>query len=242
MNKLYTLLTALLCATASLTAQNITVKLNGQNIANGSTVEKYYAEDRTWDEELEDYNPGLYPEIVFSSAANGNVTAVLTSLDKSEDIGFCWGGECSMTFAANGYKATKADIAYNKKLHGEQNLEIEVIHDTPWTENYTRELELTITQKGETFTCRIILGVDPEKAASINNVASKKPVVFANNALCTNLDEPATVTIYSITGADVLSKNVNASGAVSLNNLPKGDYLYRAKTSKKSYTGKIVLR
>lgn len=73
-------------------------------------------------------------------------------------------------------------------------------------------------------------------------MTSKKPVIFANNALCTNLDEPAVVTIYSITGADVLSKNVNASGAVSLNNLPKGVYLYRAKTSKKSYTGKIVLR
>jgi hypothetical protein len=241
MKKLYTLFIATICA-AAMTAQNISVKIDGQAVANGSTFEKYYAEDRTWYAELEDYNPGLYPEIVFSSQANGNVTVTLASLDNSEDVGFCCGGACEMTDASKGYKAVKADLAYNKLLHGEQNLEIEVIHNTPWTENYTRELELTIVQKSETFTCKIILGVDPDKAASIGGIASKKPITYANNTLTCNLDTPTFVTLYSVTGAEAMQKSVSAKGSISLQSLAKGVYIYRAKSDNKSYTGKVVVK
>lgn len=241
MKKLYTLFIATICA-AAMTAQNISVKIDGQAVANGSTFEKYYVEDRTWDAELEDYNPGLYPEIVFSSQANGNVTVTLASLDNSEDVGFCWGGQCERTEAAKGYKAVKANVAYNKLLHGEQNLEIEVIHNTPWTENYTRELELTIVQKSETFTCKIILGVDPEKAAGINGVGSKKTVSFANNTLTFNIASAATVSLYSVTGSEVLKKDISTTGSISLSTLPKGVYIYKVNGASKTYTGKVVVK
>lgn len=241
MKKLYSLFIAAICS-ASLAAQNISITINGQDVPNGSTYTKYYAEDKTWDAELEDYLVGIYPEVIFKSAANGNVTATLTSIDNSEDIGFCWGGECEMTLAKNGYKAVKADVAYNKKLHGEQNLEIEVMHDSPWTENYTRELDLTITQKSETYTCKIILGVDPDKAAGINSVGQNKPVTYANNTIHCNIGAPAVVSIYSVTGAETLKKSISSTGAVSLNHLAKGVYIYKVSSESKNYTGKIIVK
>lgn len=241
MKKLYSLFIATICA-ATLTAQNISITIDGQEVANGSTYTKYYAEDKIWDADLEDYLGGLYPEVIFKSTANGNVTAKVTSLDNTEDVGFCWGGACEMTLAENGYKAVKADVAYNKMLHGEQNLEIEVIHETPWTENYTREIELAITQKSETFTCKIVLGVDPEKAAGINGIGQKKAISYANNVLSHNLGSQTLITLYSVTGSEVMKKSVSSPGSISLNNLPKGVYIYRAKSNTKNHTGKVVVK
>ncbi len=242
MKKIYTLLAAMLCASATLTAQNISVTLDGMKIENGSTVEKYYEADQTWDEDLGAYKPGLYPEILFSSTVNGNVDATVKSLDNNEDVGFCWGEVCEMTLASKEYIATKLGVSYNKVLHGEQNLNIDVMHDTPWTENYTREIELTITQRGETFTCKIILGVDKEKALNITDMATVKPVSYAGNTLSFSLNDAVAVTVYSVTGSDVLTESVAADGSVSLANLPKGVYIYSAKSAGKNYTGKVVVK
>ncbi len=241
MKKLYTLFAAMLCASASLTAQNITVTMDGEKIENGATVAKYYEEDKSyWGEEPEDYDAGIHPEFMFSSTVNGAVDAVVTSLDNSDDVAFCFGSECVTTSASNGYKVAKTSQYTIKK--GEVDLQLYVHHLAPWTENYTREIELSLTQKGETFTCKIILGVDKEKAQSINGFEASKPVDFANNALAFSLKEDAVVTVYSVTGSDVLSENVEANGCVSLANLPKGIYLYRAQSAGKSYTGKVVVK
>jgi|GEM_PF-2508962 len=234
MKKLYSLLAAMVCA-ASLTAQNLTVTLDGQNIANGATVEKYYAE-----EELDDMDVyGLYPKFILTSKVNGNCDATLMSVDKANDVAFCFNG-CVFTGAGNNYTVNHTGVATRKNT--EYDLGIHVQHDNKWTENYTRELDLTVTQKGETFTCKIILGVDPEKAAGINGTGSKKPVSFASNTLTFNLGSAATVSLYSVTGSEVLKKDINSTGSVSLSTLPKGVYIYKVNGTSKTHTGKVVVK
>ena len=234
MKKLYSLLAAMVCA-ASLTAQNLTVTLDGQNIANGATVEKYYAE-----EELDDMDVyGLYPKFILTSKVNGNCDATLMSVDKANDVAFCFNG-CVFTGAGNNYTVNHTGVATRKNT--EYDLGIHVQHDNKWTENYTRELDLTVTQKGETFTCKIILGVDPEKAAGISGTGSKKPVSFASNTLTFNLGSVATVSLYSVTGSEVLKKDINSTGSVSLSTLPKGVYIYKVNGTSKTHTGKVVVK
>lgn len=224
----------MVCA-ASLTAQNLTVTLDGQNIANGATVEKYYAE-----EELDDMDVyGLYPKFILTSKVNGNCDATLVSVDKANDVAFCFNG-CKFLNAGNNYSVTHYGKAVRKGE--EHDLGIHVQHDNKWTENYTRELDLTVTQKGETFTCKIILGVDPEKAAGISGTGSKKPVSFASNTLTFNLGSAATVSLYSVTGSEVLKKDINSTGSVSLSTLPKGVYIYKVNGTSKTYTGKVVVK
>lgn len=224
----------MVCA-ASLTAQNLTVTLDGQNIANGATVEKYYAE-----EELDDMDVyGLYPKFILTSKVNGNCDATLMSVDKANDVAFCFNG-CVFTGAGNNYTVNHTGVATRKNT--EYDLGIHVQHDNKWTENYTRELDLTVTQKGETFTCKIILGVDPEKAAGINGTGSKKPVSFASNTLTFNLGSAATVSLYSVTGSEVLKKDINSTGSVSLSTLPKGVYIYKVNGTSKTHTGKVVVK
>ena len=234
MKKLYSLFAAIICA-ASLSAQNMTVTIDGHSIANGSTYEKYYAE-----EELDDMDVyGLYPKFILTSKVNGNCDATLVSIDKADDVAFCFNG-CEFLNAGNNYSFTHSGKVVRKGE--EHDLGIHVQHDNKWTENYTRELNLTLVQKGETFTCKIILGVDPEKAAGINGVGSKKPVSFANNTLTFNIASAATVSLYSVTGSEVLKKDISTAGSISLSTLPKGVYIYKVNGASKTYTGKVVVK
>lgn len=234
MKKLYSLFAAIICA-ASLSAQNMAVTIDGHSIANGSTYEKYYAE-----EELDDMDVyGLYPKFILTSKVNGNCEAALVSVDKADDVAFCFNG-CVFTGANNNYTVNHTGVVVRKDM--EYDLGIHVQHDNKWTENYTRELNLTLVQKGETFTCKIILGVDPEKAAGINGIGSKKPVSFANNTLTFNIASAATVSLYSVTGTEVLKKDISTAGSISLSTLPKGVYIYKANGASKTYTGKVVVK
>lgn len=234
MKKLYTLFAAIICA-ASLSAQNMAVAIDGHSIANGSTYEKYYAE-----EELDDMDVyGLYPKFILTSKVNGNCEAALVSVDKADDVAFCFNG-CVFTGASNNYTVNHTGVVVRKDM--EYDLGIHVQHDNKWTENYTRELNLTLVQKGETFTCKIILGVDPEKAAGINGVGSKKTVSFANNTLTFNIASAATVSLYSVTGSEVLKKDISTAGSISLSTLPKGVYIYKVNGASKTYTGKVVVK
>jgi hypothetical protein len=234
MKKLYSLFAAIICA-ASLSAQNMTVTIDGHSIANGSTYEKYYAE-----EELDDMDVyGLYPKFILTSKVNGNCEAALVSVDKADDVAFCFNG-CVFTGANNNYTVNHTGVVVRKDM--EYDLGIHVQHDNKWTENYTRELNLTLVQKGETFTCKIILGVDPEKAAGINGVGSKKTVSFANNTLTFNIASAATVSLYSVTGSEVLKKDISTAGSISLSTLPKGVYIYKVNGASKTYTGKVVVK
>ena len=234
MKKLYSLFAAIICA-ASLSAQNMAVTIDGHSIANGSTYEKYYAE-----EELDDMDVyGLYPKFILTSKVNGNCDATLVSIDKADDVAFCFNG-CKFLNAGNNYSFTHSGKVVRKGE--EHDLGIHVQHDNKWTENYTRELNLTLVQKGETFTCKIILGVDPEKAAGINGVGSKKTVSFANNTLTFNIASAATVSLYSVTGSEVLKKDISTAGSISLSTLPKGVYIYKVNGASKTYTGKVVVK
>lgn len=234
MKKLYSLFAAIICA-ASLSAQNMAVTIDGHSIANGSTYEKFYAE-----EELDDMDVyGLYPKFILTSKVNGNCDATLVSIDKADDVAFCFNG-CEFLNAGNNYSFTHSGKVVRKGE--EHDLGIHVQHDNKWTENYTRELNLTLVQKGETFTCKIILGVDPEKAAGINGVGSKKTVSFANNTLTFNIASAATVSLYSVTGSEVLKKDISTAGSISLSTLPKGVYIYKVNGASKTYTGKVVVK
>lgn len=235
MKKLYSLLAAMVCA-ASLTAQNLTVTLDGKNIANGATVEKYYAEEE-YENEWELYE--LHLRLILTSKVNGECNATLTAVDKADDVEFCALNGCESASAKNNYIVSHSN---RLRKNTEENLDIHIKHDNKWTENYTRELDLTITQNGETFTCKIILGVDPEKAAGINGVGSKRTVSFANNTLTFNIASAATVSLYSVTGSEVLKKDISTAGSISLSTLPKGVYIYKLNGASKTYTGKVVVK
>ena len=49
---------------------------------------------------------------------------------------------------------------------------------------------------------------------------------YRNNVLTYSLDAPATLAVYSITGAVALNRTVSGNGSVDFSTLPKGIYVY----------------
>jgi hypothetical protein len=239
MKKFYSLFT-MLCLSLGMAAQNLSLTVDGEPVENGSTFTKYYSSDKVEVIPGVLYNYGVYPEVVLTSAVNGNATVTLESVGKEGDVAFCFGGDCAYLDEKAGYKAEKSKAL---RKNTAEDLQLHVDHNEVGesTESYTRELKLTITQKEEVFTCTLVIGVDPEKA-SIGNLVPNKPVVFANNAINYSLDAEGVLEVYSVTGAIAMNKNIESKGNVSLSGLSNGLYIYKIKSGGKSFTGKIIIR
>lgn len=52
----------------------------------------------------------------------------------------------------------------------------------------------------------------------------------------------ATLTLYELTGRQVLRRQLHSSGTISLSNLPQGVYLYSLSVDGKIQSGKLVKR
>ncbi|MBQ8736909.1 MAG: T9SS type A sorting domain-containing protein [Bacteroidaceae bacterium] len=239
MKKFYSLIT-MLCISLGMTAQNLSLTVDGEPVENGSTFTKYYASDKVEVIPGVLYNYGIYPEVVLTSLVNGNATVTLESLGKEGDVAFCFGGDCAYLDEKVGYKAEKSK-ALRKNTAEDLQLHVDHNNSGESTEPYTRELKLTITQKEEVFTCTLILGYDAEKT-SIDNFISNKPVVFANNAINYSLAAEGVLEVYSVTGAIAMNKNIESRGNISLTGLSNGLYIYKIKSGGKSYTVKIIIR
>ena len=62
--------------------------------------------------------------------------------------------------------------------------------------------------------------------AGISNIDATHVASFRNNVLSYNLQPPATLAVYSITGASVINRTVSGNGTVDFSILPRGIYIY----------------
>lgn len=175
MNKLYTLLLSLLLSAAA-TAQNLTITVDGEQWANGTTLTKVYDTDNYSFELMPGLvipKYGLYPEIMISCDANQSVTATLTDEAKAGGVTYCFGGTC-VALDANGYSVTKEAKLESGKP---KDMQIEVVRQSAATAPYEVTLALrvdlaqTATRAASTFEGKLVLRYDPE-AAHVNNITT----------------------------------------------------------------------
>lgn len=175
MNKLYTLILTLLFSTAAM-AQNLSINVDGEQWANGTTLTKIYANE-AFDlmpgtpMEGKFFQYGIYPEILISTDADQVVTAKLVDEDKSSDVSFCFGGNCVFLNDMNSYTVTKE----NTKLEAgkPQDMQIEVKHSSAANAPYSATLSLSVTgDKGGSFNGKLVLRYDPEAANNVNSIHS----------------------------------------------------------------------
>lgn len=78
--------------------------------------------------------------------------------------------------------------------------------------------------------------------ASTNGISSvmvnKDQIKVVNNTLVYNVSKASTLKVYGITGSMAAKYQISGSGTLSLNNLPKGIYLYTDGTNK----GKFIVK
>ena len=245
MKKLFTLLSALLCAW-SVQAQTLTFQHEGKDIENGATV--YSME---YDEIIYGFgNLTFRPEIHLVGDPSRTVHVALESLDKIEVWGLCAlekpYQQCVNTLSSTDYVAEK----WGTILDGNMNLDIDcILGKVDVNQVHTYRALVSAWYEGDeankvSFT--LVLTTD-ETLLSIDGVqASKAHVSMQGNVMHYALDGEGvhTLYLYGLDGAMVMSRTLAGSeGQVSLSSLRKGIYLYQiaGKAGSKAQ-GKIIVK
>lgn len=225
------LLLSLVAAAMSFSASAIKLTFyNGdQVIENGSTI---YFSEVTVVEEFEDgaKSVKLEPELYLSTdlfATNINITA------KSDNaVMLCAGSNC-----INGKDLTKENIMLrtNEKLDLQFHWEGELEPDET-TPTITTEFSAIVgTDESTRISFTIVMG---ENAASVDAITSNNTIEYTGNGFAYSLNAPAQFALYSITGAQVMSANLNGNGTLATDGLKAGVYVYTLDGK----TGKVYVR
>ena len=234
MKKIFTLLSIIALA-LGVNAQKLTFAVDGVSVANGSTV--VY---KTLDPDWEAIGGILFaPKVTVTTDAAATIT-VTGKETTGKVFSMCFGGNCQtanevtkqQTLSAN----ESVDIQFDAGQEDLFNVDIKT---------YTVNLRAYVSGKeseGAFFT--IICSNDPE-VGGVNVVEVANRVLVSNGVLhyAFSSSSARTISIYALTGQKLGQYAVNsASGTISLQDMPKGMYLYRIQSSGKPVAGKILVK
>lgn len=248
MKKLFTLLSALLCAW-SVQAQTLTFQHEGKDIENGATVYSSRVDEDMLHVGDDMGMPALnalrfMPEITLtSSVAASNVHITLESIDEpKQNLELCsFDGQCQANTFIEKVGEMEADVALDAQIH--------VPAIRPADQIITRRALVSAWYEGQeankvSFT---LVMTNDETVLAIDGVqASKAHVSMQGNVMHYALDGEGvhTLYLYGLDGALVMSRTLSGSeGQVSLSSLRKGIYLYQiaGKAGSKAQ-GKIIVK
>ena len=248
MKKLFTLLSALLCAW-SVQAQTLTFQHEGKDIENGATVYSSRVDEDMLHVGDEMGMPALnalrfMPEITLtSSVAASNVHITLESIDEpKQDLELCsFDGQCQASTFIEKVGEMEAGVVLDAQIH--------VPAIRPADQIITRRALVSAWYEGQeankvSFT---LVMTNDETVLGIDGVqASKAHVSMQGNVMHYALDGEGvhTLYLYGLDGAMVMSRTLaDSEGQVSLSSLRKGIYLYQiAGKSGSKAQGKIIVK
>ncbi len=242
MKKLFTLLSALLCAW-SIQAQTLTFQHEGEDIENGATV---YSS--RMDEVIASLPAPLggirfIPEITLTSSVDAhNVHITLESIDEPKvELELCsFDGTCTAATFSEKTGDLQAGVPEDAQIHAPK-----VEHGTV----VTRRALVSAWYEGQeankvSFT---LVMTNDESLLSIDDVqASKAHVAMQGNVMhyALNGEGVHTLYLYGLDGSMVMSRTLaDSEGQVSLSSLRKGIYLYQivGKSGSKAQ-GKVIVK
>lgn len=164
MKKLYTFLFSL-CVSAVAMAQDFSLTVDGEAVANKTTFTKVYgvdAKDKVPGVPMLGQEYGLYPEMLLTSKISQDV--IVTLIDQSHDQGsqFCLGTTCDELYQMN-FQSTKVAAL---KAGKPTNLLFHVAHDAAGTAPYEVQVQVNAygTVDGESYQSTVVLRFDPDAA------------------------------------------------------------------------------
>lgn len=172
------------------------------------------------------------PELYIMGKASMSLS---TSLSSDYTVQYCGGipGDCQMT--APGKPVVKT---YNMVSGQAQNMLIDVLDMVgAYTDDmeFTATLEVTAVGKTDTYTIKFL----SMNGAGLSTVgAAANAVSVSGRSLSYHFSEPTVLTVYTISGQTATARTLTGDGALNLDALPGGVYIYRAGTR----TGKFVVR
>lgn len=228
------LLLSLVAAAMSFSASAIQLTFyNGdQVIENGSTI--YFSDVTVKTFEEDEYKavemkPDLY---ISTDLFTPSVNIKATCKTAGEMVSICAGGQCTSGTAP---EKTNVTIRTNDKLELEFHWagELDLDEEIP---TITTEITAIVgTDESTRISFTIVMG---ENAASVDAITSNNTIEYTGNGFAYSLNAPAQFALYSITGAQVMSANLNGNGTLATDGLKAGVYVYTLDGK----TGKVYVR
>ncbi len=217
MNKIFTLSAALLLG--SLVSQaNITATVDGKPIEHGTTLE-INADDFINEPVagMNVYTAELNIKVV-SNAAPVNIDL---SCDDQNTIQFCPSAAGCIPLNPDGDHFSGSAVVKDAEFDVPVHVRFRFVPELP---DFKGKMEVILTDKNMDV-LGFYIDVNTTRAG-IGNVDAAPVASFRNNVLSYNLQTPATLAVYSITGASVINRTVSGNGTVDFSTLPRGIYIY----------------
>lgn len=161
MKKIYAILAVMMLGMSSMTAQTMTLKIEGQEVKNGDDVVVYKAAKGTPVGPMTIWDLGV--EVKFKSLIDQTVDASGIDLDQVEPgLACCPSGfTCTTANATNGWqsKGTMNDLAANREVNGEWIHYNYGANKKP-AEGTIRKSTITFKGKSETITFNLTINTD----------------------------------------------------------------------------------
>lgn len=209
MKKIY-LTCLMLCLAFVASAQTLTLTLDGEVVANGSTVTKVYDNDVKVKVPGVIYGHGLFPEVFLTSSVAQNAQVTFTDPLKEGGTTCCFGGLCVPFTAENNYTiVAPKDGMYMMSADKAEDLQIHYEHATntdgnPSAQAYSRTVDIAAkTESGETFTCRLVFKFDPN-ASAVENLQLQQKVGGYYTLDGVRVEKPTRRGIYIVNGRKVV--------------------------------------
>ncbi|MCM1521726.1 MAG: T9SS type A sorting domain-containing protein [Muribaculaceae bacterium] len=232
MKKIYAFLLAML-AVGTMSARELTFYMGDSPIANGSTV-------AYTDTEVKDLGDGwksvkIAPPLYLWSDLVTKTVKVTAACTSGQVIQMCAGSKCEA-----GTSVTKNNVTINTR----EKLDLEFHFENPEMQGdvptITVKFDAEDTSYGTTASFTLVMGPN---SSGIREIAKDKEVWASPAGIEYNLNAPANISLYSITGTQVLAVKAEGRGTVNTHSLRPGIYIYTVTTSAGARTtGKIHVR
>ena len=235
MKQLYTLLALMLVFTTA-QARKLTFYMNGTPVEKNSTV--YFS-----NVQAADYNLVIDPNITAVSDINSNTVQFTATCTSGQTIQMCAGGQCEF-----GTTVTKKNV----RMTTGQALALQFEYtDYDWVTGQpiptvTTEIEGVFLDndgypyESSRFKFTIVMGQDVSSIADL--ALNKDQVKYTPAGIEYSLSAPSTLSIYSITGAQVYAAHAEGHGTVNTHALRPGLYIYSVANANGKTTGKIYVK
>lgn len=232
MKKLYTLLLAAL-AIGTASARELTFYMGDSPIANGSTVA--YS-----DVTVKDLGDGwkevkMEPKLYLWSDIVTNTVKVTAACATGQTIQMCAGGQCEF-----GATVVKQNVSIPTRSKLDLQFEYYVAEMQGEVPTLTVNFDAEDMSYGTKTAFTLVMG--PNASAGIKDLAKEKEIWVTPAGIEYNLQAPAAISLYSITGTQVLAVKASGRGTVNTHSLHPGIYIYTVTTSAGRTTGKIHVR
>lgn len=228
MKKFYlTLLAALLAFGAN--ARELKFYIGDQEIENGSNIA---FENITVNDEGSWFEVKMKPDLYISSDIYSKTINITAECVSGQTIQMCAGGNCM-----RGTTVTKTGVTLqtNQKLElkFDYAAEFDAGEEIPTVTTVITAVDTKYPTTEKSFT--IVMG---QNVSSVDVIENTGDFTLTPAGIVYTLSTPTNLTIYNITGKQVLSAELNGTGMVETSNFAKGVYIYRAG----AVSGKFIVK